>query len=36
MSIYDIKILTREGEVVGRFSPTTEPSKIAEKIKELL
>ena len=29
-------LVNREGEVVGRFSPTTEPSKIEEKIKELL
>lgn len=29
-------LVNREGEVVGRFSPTTEPSKIEENIKELL
>lgn len=29
-------LVNREGEVVGRFLPTTEPSKIEENIKELL
>ena len=29
-------LVNREGEVVGRFSPTIEPSRIEENIKELL
>lgn len=29
-------LVDREGNVVGRFAPTTEPAKIEERIKELL
>jgi glutathione peroxidase-family protein len=34
--IYDFKIKTREGKIVKRFAPTTNPDEIEENIKELL
>ena len=36
MSIYDYKVKNRNGNVVGRYSPTFKPEDMIEKINELI
>lgn len=36
MSIYDLKVKNREGNVIERYSPTYKPEEMEDKIKELL
>lgn len=36
MSIFDYKIVDRNGNVIERYSPTYKPEDMEEKIKELL
>ena len=36
MSIYDLKVENREGNVVGRYSPTYKPEDMESKIQELI